>query len=80
MFIIKDEWHRLYSYNCLTVEQFRSLQLLASTGELPETFIVDCHMCRVYDVGEYHRCSCGNRRCYFVFDCNSEFGFSVEVD
>jgi hypothetical protein len=71
--------HAHYSYNCLTVEQFK---VFANTYDLAEDDMdCDCDECGsfslVSDPRNSNRCDCGNRRCYIV--CDGDL-FTVEVD
>ena len=77
------DYHKEYSYNCLNDVQFELLQKQYKVGE--HFMCWDCNVCESFFIGGPldHRCDCGNRRCYFVYnECIDpiENYFSIEVD
>ena len=74
---IPDEWRMGNVYNCLSDSEFKLLQ---EQYEVGDEFCVDDHdcECETYVIDSYHRCSCGNRRCYIAYDETHDF-FYVEV-
>ena len=64
---IPNEWHKEPAYNCLSKEDFALLQ---ETYKVGDKLVIDDHDCECesYFIGEYHRCSCGNRRCCIISD------------
>lgn len=61
--MIPNNWHKEYSFNCLSDEDFIIFQSRYNEGdELP----LDDNYCECegFTLDGYHRCNCGNRRCY----------------
>jgi hypothetical protein len=74
---IPDEWHKEPAFNCLSDEDFKVLQ---DTYQVGVSLKVDECECGVFQLDGYHRCACGNRRCYLVCgECGGEKFFYVEV-
>ena len=76
---IPNEWHIGSAYNCLSKEEFALLQDTHEVGDELALSDQDCE-CETYSIDKYHRCLCGNRRCYIVCDTfdNKKF-FKAEV-
>lgn len=81
--MIQDNWAKEYAYNCLSNEEFQLLQKTYNEGDdLP----CNCDDCGSYIINKHHRCNCGNRRCYFVYNKHLApkhreiMPFSIEVD
>jgi len=77
---IPDEWHKEYAFNCLTDEQFSKLQ---EKHEVGDEFYVDDHDCECesFTLDGYHRCDCGNRRCYLQYgEYEGRSFFYIAVD
>ena len=76
------DYHKQYSYNCLTEEEFKILQ---ETHKIGDHFMSPCDLCESFIIYGPHdrRCDCGNCRCYFIYnECIDplENYFSIEVD
>lgn len=65
--MIPKEWHKEYAFNCLSDEEFA---LFSETHNEGDEMYVDDHYCEceTFTLDGYHRCNCGNRRCYIVKD------------
>jgi hypothetical protein len=76
---IPNEWHEKSQFCELTPEEFAELQNQHEVGD--ELYLDDNYCeCERYIIDEYHRCQCGNRRCYVVAGIyEGKTFFSVEV-
>jgi len=72
---IPDEWRTGGAYNCLSDDEFKLLQ---ERHDQDSEFYADCEECETYQIDAYHRCLCGNRRCYLQYDETHDF-FYAEV-
>lgn len=74
-----NELHKHYSYNCLSDDDFK---LFVEQGKLGTEMSCPCDECGTFytpdEVSDYHRCNCGNRRCYLQISDSGHF--YVEVD